>query len=434
VNNADASSESSQPASLQLPSMDNKDDDFGDFQSVTSMKSEVLPPKKGMNHDPLPATTPVASPLKYPLPQKVSPPKRLSPPKVVGQDLVAQLSSYSANFSSSTTSTTSATTATATATTTTIATASFKWEDLEGLFSMPTSTSNPVPKNDPLPEPSSNPLFSPQPALNLEPLVQSPEPEPDKPPKRLSSVEDAGHADPFDLMGDTGEVSTLGAVVDEDLDIDLDTLQKVKKQVAIPKPIVVAPIQLSESASRKSSRASSSEQDEQLEEGQQQQQGEDDPRASDWLRALDAVRRLLVQAEHCLRELHLQPNLADLVLEDPQGEDYVMCLKEAMRVHLRISSTLSTCDAGVVVKAAKQEASSVEKSWATLQEILPIKIECLSDTSEAELLWTCPICGCGPTALTGAGLVNYEVEHEGRRYHAPCANLWLNVVDDNLPS
>jgi hypothetical protein len=499
------------------------EDDFGDFIDPQKNVQASL----GHLKSPSPQST---LPWSQGSRTKVSPPKspRGSGRRQNALDLSKQLSNYSAAFTSGASSTSGPTSKD-----TERAQAS-KWNDLEDVFSSSSSAvgepalavvSSPIASTLSLGAPSltndcstlatvtnmppvssmrrpENGIFMPQPvgavvASNYAPWLD------DKPPPSpsgaLDSFKKASESiDPFDLMADgeiDADVSTMGAVIDEDLDIDVTTMQRSKGKSAAaangprailssvandnifsredPEPcrsesaadcdsnvqeastVVKAPQEAT--VDNTNAEGCSSEEDDpkrsttkevsQTEMGavahsvnpSNNFDGQTDTNhigpESNWLSALDAVRRLLVQADYCLQELRIRPELTEPVLSDPQGKEYADCLKEAYRVHRRIAiSRQATSMAGgpnSTARLAKEEAEGVEKAWTRLTDILPLDFDdegFSADTGE-EQDWLCGLCRCGPRTLVMPELVDHVVERDGRRFHGPCANLWLSMVD-----
>ncbi|XP_078083096.1 synergin gamma-like isoform X2 [Mustelus asterias] len=140
-----------------------------------------------------------------------------------------------------------------------------------------------------------------------------------------------------------------------------------------------------------------------------------------------------------------KPSVCSEVLLSPQGTAYISGVTEVYRVAKRVEGGMKTLN--ISNETLQRSLRDIEIIWNNLQafisfspsvlRMLPAEstLDCSAVTASGSTQnETCGVCLLRtlnePNDLNDA---ENSVLHNGCRYHASCANFWLNCVDSNLP-
>ena len=93
-------------------------------------------------------------------------------------------------------------------------------------------------------------------------------------------------------------------------------------------------------------------------------------------------------------------------------------------------------DASRLQQLFVDKCESIEKAWKKFLEHSRSYNITISSVRSGLPSTRCGLCLCPtcPGSVTENSLMNNSIiQHESGQYHAPCANFWVNCVDDELP-
>ena len=153
---------------------------------------------------------------------------------------------------------------------------------------------------------------------------------------------------------------------------------------------------------------------------------------SEWLLVLTEIKALFETVRNTFDNIIYEDLKEELITHD-QGKAYISNFIEVYKVYKRILKSyrlkLSREDQRpVVCKKMDQMILDIESSWRRMEEHCldynPLPKHCNISDEISDVTTVCGICLC-----PGA-----EMSQSGSWYHAPCANYWVNCVNDVLPS
>uniref|UniRef100_UPI00398F7A47 synergin gamma-like isoform X2 n=2 Tax=Pristiophorus japonicus TaxID=55135 RepID=UPI00398F7A47 len=160
-------------------------------------------------------------------------------------------------------------------------------------------------------------------------------------------------------------------------------------------------------------------------------------------RCLNTIYKVIRNANDTLCGIS-QPSVCSEVLLSPRGIAYISGVTEVYRVAKRVEGgmkSLSICNATL-----QHSLRDIEIIWNNLQAFLSfspsvlrmlpseLTLDCSAATgSENAQNETCGVCLLRTLNENDLNDTQNSVLYNGCRYHASCANFWLNCVDSNLP-
>ncbi len=171
----------------------------------------------------------------------------------------------------------------------------------------------------------------------------------------------------------------------------------------------------------------------------------------EWFQVIRVVLNLINNAREVFDNLGTDKELHDEVLEDEETVNFVRNLTEIYRVFKRIQTSYS---ASTWNESIQRQCQDMERSWKAFctslkrhqYEIIPVKShfdfsQCIVNNVDVDRYCGLCLLSLEATARETSDELNDAItdildldnQDNQRRYHAPCANLWLNLVNPDLP-
>ncbi|GCB79929.1 synergin gamma-like isoform X1 [Scyliorhinus torazame] len=161
-------------------------------------------------------------------------------------------------------------------------------------------------------------------------------------------------------------------------------------------------------------------------------------------RCLNGIYKVIRTANDTLCAIS-KPSVCSEVLLSPQGTAYFSGVTEVYRVAKRVEGGMKTLS--ISNETLQHSLRDIEIIWNNLQAFLSFSpsmlrmlpaestLDCSAVTASGNAQnETCGVCLLRtPNEPNDLNDTENSVLHNGCRYHASCANFWLNCVDSSLP-